>query len=275
MNSLAQAFDHPLLRAVPWRQLALPILAFLVVAMMVLPLPPFLLDLLFTFNIAISLVVLMVAIYTKKPLEFAAFPTVLLVTTLLPFALDLFSGHPLSSGAAGAASLSMAQFLVIFTLSIMLGAVLTRFRFPAAYLLAGMFVSSLAHYFGGVVGRPDPAILFVGFSLTGTLVGARFTSIDRACFKKLMGASISSFFVSIFLAAAFSAVTAHLLSINFGQVFVAYAPGGVEAMAAMALSLNYDPAFVAMHHLYRIVLLIFLLPVFLKLAAKMGKRRVD
>ncbi len=91
MNSLAQAFDHPILRAVPWRQLALPILAFLVLAMMVLPLPPFLLDLLFTFNIAISLVVLMVAVYTKKPLEFAAFPTVLLLTTLMRLSLNVAS----------------------------------------------------------------------------------------------------------------------------------------------------------------------------------------
>lgn len=57
-----------------------------------------------------------------------------------------------------------------------------------------------------------------------------------------------------------------ILSMSYGQVFVAFAPGGVEAMAAMALSLGYDPAFVAVHHLYRIILLIFLLPLILKVA---------
>jgi len=51
-----------------------PLLVFMVLAMMILPLPPFLLDLLFTFNIALALIVLLVAVYTKKPLEFAAFP---------------------------------------------------------------------------------------------------------------------------------------------------------------------------------------------------------
>jgi uncharacterized membrane protein AbrB (regulator of aidB expression) len=53
-------------------------------------------------------------------------------------------------------------------------------------------------------------------------------------------------------------------------VFVAFAPGGVEAMAAMALALNYDPAFVAVHHIYRIILLILSLPLFLKIMGKLG-----
>ncbi len=72
MNPIAAVFDHPLLRAVPWRTLAVPVLVFMVLVMMILPLPPLLLDLLFTFNIALALVVLMTAVYTKKPLDFAA-----------------------------------------------------------------------------------------------------------------------------------------------------------------------------------------------------------
>lgn len=60
-------------------------------AMIVLPIPPFLLDILFSFNIALALVVLLVAIYTDRPLDFAAFPTVLLVATLLRLALNVAS----------------------------------------------------------------------------------------------------------------------------------------------------------------------------------------
>jgi hypothetical protein len=56
--------------------------------MIVLPIPPFLLDVLFSFNIALALIVLLVAIYTDRPLDFAAFPTVLLVATLLRLALE-------------------------------------------------------------------------------------------------------------------------------------------------------------------------------------------
>lgn len=68
-----------------------PILIIALMAMMILPLPPLLLDVLFTFNIALSLMVLMVTVYAKKPLDFAIFPTILLVTTLLRLALNIAS----------------------------------------------------------------------------------------------------------------------------------------------------------------------------------------
>ncbi|MCG8316714.1 MAG: FHIPEP family type III secretion protein, partial [Pseudomonadales bacterium] len=71
--------------------LGVPVLLLAMMAMMTLPMPPFLLDVLFTFNIAISLVVLLVAVYTTRPLEFAIFPTMLLVATLLRLALNVAS----------------------------------------------------------------------------------------------------------------------------------------------------------------------------------------
>ena len=102
----------------PWKGLAAPLLIMLILAMMILPLPAFALDLLFTFNIALSLVVLLVAVYTKKPLEFAAFPTVLLVTTLLRLSLNvastrvvLLNGHT-GGDAAGKVIESFAHFLI-------------------------------------------------------------------------------------------------------------------------------------------------------------------
>ncbi|MEL4245511.1 flagellar biosynthesis protein FlhA [Shewanella xiamenensis] len=68
-----------------------PALVLAALAMIVLPIPPFLLDILFSFNIALALIVLLVAIYTDRPLDFAAFPTVLLVATLLRLALNVAS----------------------------------------------------------------------------------------------------------------------------------------------------------------------------------------
>ncbi|EXJ16883.1 flagellar biosynthesis protein FlhA [Imhoffiella purpurea] len=71
--------------------LGAPVLLIALLAMLVLPLPPFLLDLLFTFNIALSLIVVMVAVYTPRPVDFAAFPTVLLLATLLRLSLNVAS----------------------------------------------------------------------------------------------------------------------------------------------------------------------------------------
>ncbi|GAA5159532.1 flagellar biosynthesis protein FlhA [Viridibacterium curvum] len=100
------------------RQLAAPILLLLVLSMMVLPLPAFLLDLFFTFNIALSMVVLLVAMYTRKPLDFSIFPTVLLVTTLLRLSLNvastrvvLIDGHK-GGDAAGKVIEAFGHFLV-------------------------------------------------------------------------------------------------------------------------------------------------------------------
>ncbi|MGA1695194.1 MAG: FHIPEP family type III secretion protein, partial [Burkholderiaceae bacterium] len=71
--------------------LGIPLLVLLIMAMLVLPLPPWLLDILFTFNILIGLIVLMVSIGITRPLEFSSFPAVLLLTTMLRLALNVAS----------------------------------------------------------------------------------------------------------------------------------------------------------------------------------------
>ena len=71
--------------------LGIPFLLLVVLAMVTLPIPPFLLDVLFTFNIALSIVVLLVCVYAMRPLEFAVFPTVLLLATLMRLALNVAS----------------------------------------------------------------------------------------------------------------------------------------------------------------------------------------
>ncbi|CAD5108351.1 flagellar biosynthesis protein FlhA [Zestomonas carbonaria] len=71
--------------------LGVPLLLLAMLGMMTLPLPPFLLDVLFTFNIALSIVVLLVCVYALRPLDFAVFPTILLVATLLRLALNIAS----------------------------------------------------------------------------------------------------------------------------------------------------------------------------------------
>jgi flagellar biosynthesis protein FlhA len=100
------------------RQMLAPLLIILILSMMVLPLPTFVLDVFFTFNIAISIMVLLVAMYTMKPLDFAIFPTVLLVTTLLRLSLNVAStrvvllhGHT-GPDAAGKVIEAFGHFLV-------------------------------------------------------------------------------------------------------------------------------------------------------------------
>src|SRR5688500_5220437 len=100
------------------RALMAPLVVVMILAMMVLPLPPFALDLLFTFNIAMALMVMMVAAYMTRPLDFAAFPAVILLTTLLRLSLNvastrvvLLEGHT-GAAAAGKVIESFGHFLI-------------------------------------------------------------------------------------------------------------------------------------------------------------------
>ncbi|WP_213991013.1 flagellar biosynthesis protein FlhA [Sodalis sp. dw_96] len=105
-------------KSIQWQILAGPVLILMILSMMVLPLPPFVLDLLFTFNIALSILVLLVAMFTKRTLEFAAFPTILLFSTLLRLSLNIAStriillhGHT-GTAAAGRVIEAFGHFLV-------------------------------------------------------------------------------------------------------------------------------------------------------------------
>ena len=107
-----------LLTLLPRSHVGAPVLLMMILAMMILPLPPVLLDLLFTFNISLALVVLMAAVYSQRPLDFAVFPTILLVATLMRLALNvastrvvLLNGHS-GTAAAGNVIKSFGDFVV-------------------------------------------------------------------------------------------------------------------------------------------------------------------
>ncbi len=119
MANLASLLRLPdSMKETSWQLLAGPVLIIMILSMMVLPLSPFILDLLFTFNIALSIMVLLVAMFTRHTLEFTAFPTILLFSTLLRLSLNvastriiLLDGHQ-GSAAAGRVIEAFGHFLV-------------------------------------------------------------------------------------------------------------------------------------------------------------------
>ena len=134
--TLALAFNQIFGKA-NLKALAAPVLIVMILSMMVLPLPSFVLDVFFTFNIALSVMVLLVAMYTIKPLDFSVFPTVLLVTTLLRLSLNvastrivLLQGHT-GPDAAGKVIEAFGHFLVggNYTVGIVVFIILTVINF--------------------------------------------------------------------------------------------------------------------------------------------------
>jgi flagellar biosynthesis protein FlhA len=106
------------LKAINGQGLAAPVIVIMMLAMVVIPLPPLVLDMLFTFNIAFALVVLLVSVYAMRPLDFTVFPTILLIATLLRLALNIAStrvvlleGHT-GNAAAGKVIEAFGDFVI-------------------------------------------------------------------------------------------------------------------------------------------------------------------
>jgi flagellar biosynthesis protein FlhA len=118
MSTLSLSTIRQNLSAFDLAGLGIPTLVLLIMAMLVLPLHPLLLDILFTFNIVVALVIVMISIGTRKPLEFSSFPTVLLFATMLRLALNvastrviLVNGHE-GSTAAGEVIAAFGEFVI-------------------------------------------------------------------------------------------------------------------------------------------------------------------
>ena len=127
------------------RALAAPIIIIMMLSMMVLPLPAFVLDIFFSFNIALSVIVLLTSLYTIKPLDFMAFPTVLLVSTMLRLSLNVAStrvvlteGHT-GPDAAGKVVEAFGHFLIggNYTVGIVVFVILTIINFTVVTKGAG------------------------------------------------------------------------------------------------------------------------------------------
>ena len=125
--------------------IAAPVIIIMLLAMMVLPLPAFILDIFFSFNIALSIIVLLTALYTVKPLDFMAFPTILLVSTMLRLSLNVAStrvvlteGHT-GADAAGKVIEAFGHFLIggNYTVGIVVFIILTIINFTVVTKGAG------------------------------------------------------------------------------------------------------------------------------------------
>jgi len=146
-------------------------------------------------------------------------------------------------------------------LCVIVGFVFTRIGIPAGYSLGAMAAATTAKLGGIFEGAiPDP-MLIVTFILIGALIGARFQGITRA---EIIKASVGGFIATIMTVGIVTAVTfgaSNLVDMPFAQIWLGLSPGGLEAMGALGIALGLDTAFIAAHHVTRLLLLTFLIPV--------------
>ncbi len=145
------------------------------------------------------------------------------------------------------------ETLLVFAAACLFAGLLRALRVPAGILLGAMLASVALHASGIVQGRFPPPLVIAGFVATGAVIGARFRGANLALLARTAPGALVSILIALAISAGFAFAGAQLLGMPFGKTWLAYAPGGVEAMAAMALALRLDPAFVGAHHVLRIL----------------------
>lgn len=186
-----------------------------------------------------------------------------LVVAVPPLAVALDASTASTPGAAP--TMALPTLVLMIALSAIIGWLGGLIRVPAASLLAGMMVSAAGHATGLIEGLAPSWAIFVAFSATGAALSTRMSQVTREQAKRYAVAGLSIVATSLVISFLFALIAQATTGLSLSQVWIAYAPGGVEAMAAIGLSLGHEPAYVAVHHFARIFALLLLVPIFLRL----------
>jgi len=126
-------------------------------------------------------------------------------------------------------------------------------KFPASWMFGAMIASSALHGAGWVEGGLPDWMRGVALVGIGALIGSRFARMRIKTLAGHINAALGSFTVAIAVSAIFVGIVALTTQVKFSDVVVAFAPGAMDAMLALALTLHIDPIFVGAHHLSRFV----------------------
>jgi uncharacterized protein len=186
----------------------------------------------------------------------------LALTLFVPVAVAI-GGFEMPSTSNTVGSMQLLQLAVMLPACAALGYVLHRLRLPAAFLIGAMLVSTIAHLTGLVEGMVPSWLSIPSFVVMGVMIGTRFSGVRLRDLARHAGAGLMTTCIAVAIAGAAAFIASWLTDLPLGPMLVAFAPGGVETMAAIALLIGADPAFVAAHHVIRLFILTGLVPLFL------------
>jgi membrane AbrB-like protein len=178
----------------------------------------------------------------------------IMVRTTMPFELPV-------PAPANSTLFNLPTGLAIeIALGFAVGFLLEWLKVPAGLMVGGMAAGAAIHLSGTVNGMMPQEILVPCQVLLGAFIGLRFSGTDIRLLRDAAVPSLVSFVIAIAIAAGAAGAVAWSLALPVGQVLVAFAPGGLEAMTILAFVLGLDPAYVGVHQLARFLGLSLLLP---------------
>jgi uncharacterized protein len=178
---------------------------------------------------------------------------VIILTAALPMVLALTGIMPSAPPTVATAIASPLELATLIAASVAVALLLRWIKFPASWMFGAMIGSSVLHGMGLVEGGLPPWVRGMALVGIGALIGSRFARMKASTLFSHVNAGLGSFAIAVAISAIFVAVIVLTTHVRFGDIIVAFAPGAMDAMLALALTLHIDPIFVGAHHLSRFV----------------------
>jgi membrane AbrB-like protein len=185
---------------------------------------------------------------------------VIILTAALPLLLALTGLAPASPPIAAATVASPLELVELIAAAMAAALLLRLIKFPASWMFGAMIGSIVLHGTGLVEGGLPPWLRGIALVGIGSLIGTRFARMKTRVLLSHVNAALGSFAIAIIISAVFVAVIALTTHVRFADIIVAFAPGAMDAMLALALTLHIDPIFVGAHHLSRFVFVTIAMP---------------
>jgi membrane AbrB-like protein len=185
---------------------------------------------------------------------------ILLLTTLVPVgALFVPVGH--FAPPAGATPIELPVLFALIAGCAVVGFVFTKLRVPAGYALGAMALAIAAKLSGWFEGTTPSWLLITTFILISGLIGTRFRGITLDEFRRAATGGVIGTLITTTIASVVAFAAWRLVDMPYGQIWLGLSPGGLESMGALGIALGFDTAFIAAHHVARLLMLTVAIPV--------------
>jgi uncharacterized protein len=178
---------------------------------------------------------------------------VIILTAALPLMLALTGLAASSPSAILAATASPLDLIELIAAAVAVSLLLRLMKFPASWMFGAMIASSVLHGMGLVEGALPQWMRGIALVGIGALIGTRFARMKTKTLLGHVHAGLGSFVIAIAISAIFVTLIVLTTHVRIADIIVAFAPGAMDAMLALALTLHIDPIFVGAHHLSRFV----------------------
>ena len=163
-------------------------------------------------------------------------------------------------GQAGFAQVALVDLAILAAAAVAGSLAGVALRLPAPTLMGPMLVSAALHLAEVTRSAPPAELVILAQIVLGTILGCRFTGMRARAFLPAVGLSLGATILMLGLAFGFASVLHGLTGLDPAQILLAYAPGGLTEMSLVALALQAEAAFVATHHVVRIMIVLVAAP---------------